>query len=91
MSVRFLLLLCALPGAAWANASHDPADPKHGGGALVFDSGLRPSAKEAEVDPTAHWRAHNDRVREVGGHVGLLRSTRGAPAKPATPAHGGHR
>ena len=41
-------------------------------------------------EPLVEWRGANDTVREIGGHVGLMKGSAGAGAASAPGAHGGH-
>lgn len=83
-------LAAATAGSAAAQARPDPADAKAKAPPVEYRSafeGYKPYA-EPELAP---WRAVNEDVRRVGGHIGMMRAqSRDKPqAKP--PAHGGHK
>ena len=76
-------LAAATAGSAAAQARPDPADAKAKAPPVEYRSafeGYKPYA-EAELAP---WRAVNEEVRRVGGHLGILRTS-----KPA--GHGGQK
>ena len=76
-------LAAAIAGSAAAQARPDPADAKAKAPPVEYRSafeGYRPYA-EPELAP---WRAVNEEVRRVGGHLGIVRTS-----KPA--AHGGQK
>lgn len=81
-----MIVLATLSGVAWAQqvASADPTDSRAPSVPLRFDSGLKEAGRDAEVDPAARWREHNDRVRSIGGHAGYLKAGR-AKAQSAPP------
>ena len=59
----------------------DPRDPEAPAAPLKFHTGLDAATPDADVDPAARWREHNDRVRTIGGHAGYLRAGTPAPAE----------
>ena len=40
-------------------------------------------------EPLVDWRASNDNVREIGGHIGLMKGSTGAGASAGHGGHGG--
>jgi len=76
-------LAAATAGSAAAQARPDPADAKAKAPSVEHRSafeGYKPYA-EPELAP---WRAVNEEVRQVGGHLGIVRAS-----KPDS--HGGHK
>lgn len=93
MQLRTLcaLAMCLAGAAAAQNAPQtDPRDPKASARAAEYRSAFadyRPY-QEPEI---ADWRALNDEVGRVGGHLGIVRGKRDAAKdKPKPPAHGMH-
>ncbi len=93
MQVRTLCALAmSVAGAAVAqNAPQtDPRDPKASAQPAEYRSAFadyRPY-KEPEI---ADWRALNDEVGRVGGHLGIARGKKEAGKdKPKPPTHGMH-
>jgi hypothetical protein len=87
-----LALAATVAGAAAAQsaAKPDPADPKARVPSLEYRSAFTGYRSYAEPE-LAPWRAANDEVGRVGGHVGMHRQ--GGATKPAAkpPAHGEHK
>ena len=40
-------------------------------------------------EPLVDWRASNDKVRDIGGHIGLMKGSAGAGASAGHGGHGG--
>jgi len=84
MYKQMLFALAAVTaGSAAAQARPDPADARAKAPPVEYRSafeGYRPYT-EPELAP---WRAVNEEVRQVGGHLGIVRTS-----KPA--GHGGHK
>lgn len=88
--------LCALAivvaGAAAAQDAPqtDPRDPK----APVQPAGYRSAFTDYrpyDEPEIANWRAVNEEVGRVGGHLGIVRGQREASKQaPKPPAHGAH-
>lgn len=80
-------------------ASAPPVDeataaPRLGGASMTYDSPWSGYQAFNPSEPLLDWRAVNDAVREAGGHLGLMRSSKpvGEPAKPGGDrgGHGAH-
>ena len=73
-----------------AQARPDPADAKAKAPPAEYRSAFESYRPYAEPE-LASWRAVNEEVRSVGGHVGLMRG-QGQEKPPAEPAaRGGHK
>jgi hypothetical protein len=86
-----LLALAALTaGSAAAQERRDPADAQAKAPPVEYRSAFESYRPYAEPE-LASWRAVNEEVRNVGGHVGLMRGQgqEKPPTKP--PAHGAHK
>jgi len=93
MQLRLAVLYCACaaywlpPAAAQQQAAGHPADPRAAVPAPAYASafsGYRPFRDE----PPAPWRAVNDEVARIGGHLGMFgggaHAGHGAKPAPAT-------
>lgn len=76
MRIQLLAFAFAIASPLAQGASVAGSDPAAAAGVrpLQHDSGLRPATPRPEFDPAARWREHNDRVRELGGHMGHVRN-----------------
>lgn len=77
-------------------AAPAPADPSAPAPAAGYKSAFE-NYRGYREEPLSDWRAVNDEVGRVGGHVGIFRSPagsrvqppeRGAPQAPAAAGHG---
>jgi hypothetical protein len=66
--------------------SHKPGMTQSPAGAL-YRSAFEDYRPFTADEPAVDWRAANDRVREAGGHVGLMK---GASKGAGDAAHAGH-
>lgn len=91
---RFVLsvLLCA-PTVAFAQNATDraifgPADPNVRGPSVPYRSVFTPTLPSTDAEEMP-WRAANEEVGRIGGHVGYLRAEQPASAQAADP-HAAH-
>lgn len=92
--LKAILLALASVAAGAAAAQHaapaDPADPKARAPAHEYRSAFESYRRFAEPE-LAPWRAVNEEVRRVGGHMGVLRSaTETENEEPPASKGGGH-
>ncbi len=83
-------LAAATAGSAAAQARPDPADAKAKAPPVEYRSAFESYRPYAEPE-LAPWRAVNEEVRRVGGHVGMMRAQSQGKPQAKQPAHGGHK
>lgn len=95
MLKTFCFTLAALAsGAAAAQASTMPGpdDPKLAVPSRTYESAFK-GYRPYEDPELASWRASNEEMARLGGHLGHVPKAQGLALKPAAkpPAQGGHR
>lgn len=88
------LTMPLLASAQPADKRPDPLDPGSEKPAAIYQSAFSgyQSLQEAAEPPDAQWRAVNDEVARVGGHVGIFRDAPQTPVpdKGEKSRHGSH-
>jgi hypothetical protein len=86
-----LAAMTAGAAAAQPTPRPDPADPKAPVPSIEYRSAFTDYRPYSEPE-LAPWRAANEEVGRVGGHLGIVRG-QGKAEKPAAkqPAHEGHK
>lgn len=79
------LLLLNITSTVHAQSDTDPANPAAVAPAIRYQSAFTGYQSYSE-EKIASWRAVNDRVTIVGGHVGALRNNNDATTQPLPPA-----
>jgi len=82
------LALTAVPLPALAQQTKDtrpdPARPSAPVPAMGYDSAFRDYVPDREVEP-AGWKAVNEEVGQLGGHMGHMRGATGGAGRSAVP------
>ena len=99
MNLHTLFMGVAIAHASFVSAADPlPTDPAAPVPPVTYRSTLE-SYRPAAEEPLGAWRALNEDVAAIGGHIGIMRgaarkpaaSGAAAPAAPPAPADAGHR
>ena len=88
LSILLLAPTAALAQSATNGAIFGPADPSVKGPSVSYRSAFTPTLQPPETED-APWRAANEEVGRIGGHIGYLRDEQPSGAQAVDP-HAAH-